>query len=60
MYSFQEKNVSFLCIRGNGLTLQTAHGNFLILYQVVLHPNIKLLVGKQNKRAKIDPKMLKQ
>ena len=40
MCSLQEKNVSSLSILGNVLTLQTAHGNFLVLCQMVLHPNI--------------------
>ena len=38
MCSFQEKNISSLPICGNALTLQTAHGNFLILCQTVLLP----------------------
>ena len=59
MFSLQEKNVSPLPIWGNVLTLQTAHGNFLILFQIVLHPNINVLISKQNKKPKIDPKMLK-
>ena len=41
-------------------TLQTAHGNFLILCQIVLHPNINFLISKQNKATKTNPKMLKQ
>ena len=36
---FQEKNVS-LSTRGNILTLQTAHGNLLLLFQMVLIPSI--------------------
>ena len=44
--------------------LQTAYRNFsqklLILCQIVLHPNINFLFGKQNKTPKIDPKMLKK
>ena len=60
MFSFQEKNVSSLRIWGNALTIQTAHGNFLTLCQMVLHPNINFLISKQNKTPKIDPKMLKQ
>ena len=43
----------------NVLTLQTAHGNFLILGQTVLHPNINFLISTQNKTLKIDPKTLK-
>ena len=45
---------------GNVLTLQTAHGNFLMLCQMVLLPNINFLISKQNKTPKIDPKMVKQ
>ena len=41
-------------------TLQIAHGNFLILCQMVLHPNINFLISKQNKTTKIIPKMLKR
>ena len=44
----------------NVLTRQTAHGNFLIPCHMVSHPNINLLISKQNKALKIDPKMLKQ
>ena len=42
------------------LTLQTAHGNFLILFEMVLLPNINFLISKQNNAPKIDPKMLRQ
>ena len=42
------------------LQLQTAHGNFLILYQTVIIPNINFLISKQIKTPEIDPKMLKQ
>ena len=59
MCSFQE-NFFFLSISGNALALQTAHGNFLMLCQMVLHPNINFLISKQNETPKIDPKMLKQ
>ena len=59
MCSFQAKNVSSLSTWGNVLTLQTAHGNFLILCQMVLLPNINFLISKQTKTPKIDPKMLK-
>ena len=45
---------------GNVLTLQTAHGDFLMLCQMVLLPNINFLISKQNKTPKIDPKMVKQ
>ena len=60
MCSVQERNVSSLSISGNVLTIQTAPGNFLILCQIVSHPNINFLVSKLNKAPKIDPKMLKQ
>ena len=36
--------------------LQTARGNFLIPYQMILLPNIDFLISKQNKTPKIDPK----
>ena len=49
-----------MSISGNILTLQIAHGNFLMLCQMVLLPNINFLISKQNKTPKIDPKMLKQ
>ena len=58
MCSFQERSVSSLPIWGNVLTLQTAHRNFLILCDIVLHPNINFLISKQNKTPNIDPKML--
>ena len=45
---------------GNVITLQTAYGNFLMLCQMVLLPNIDFLISKQKKTPKIDPKMLKQ
>ena len=45
---------------GNVLALQTAHGNFLMLCQMVLFPNINFLISKQYKTPKIDPKMLQQ
>ena len=60
MCSFQERNVSSLSIPGNVLTLQTAHINFVILCQIVSHPNIIFLISKQKKTPKIDPTMLKQ
>ena len=60
MCSFEERNVSSFSILGNVLTLQTAHRNFLKLCQIVFHPNINFLIIKQNKRPKIDLKMLKQ
>ena len=54
MYSFIKK-VSTLPMFGNVLTLQTAHRNFLMVYQMVLLPNINFLFSKQNKTPKIDP-----
>ena len=45
---------------GNVLTLQTAHGNFLMFRQMVLLPNINFSISKQNKTPKIDPKMVMQ
>ena len=54
------KEVPPLSMFGNVLTLQTAHGNFLMLCPMVLLPNINLLISKQNKTPKIDPKMVKQ
>ena len=45
---------------GNVLTVQTAHGNFLMICQMVLLANINFLISKQNKTPKIDPKVLKQ
>ena len=60
MCNFQRKNVSSLSIWGNVLPLQAAHGDFLILCQMVLHPNITFLISKQNKAPKTDTKMLKQ
>ena len=60
MCSFQEGNVSSLSICGNVLTLQTAHRNFLILFQIVSHFSMNFLINKQNEEPKIDPKMLKQ
>ena len=47
-------------IWGNVLTLQIAHGNFLVLCQMVLLPNVDFLISKQNSTPKLDPKMLKQ
>ena len=44
----------------NVRTPSTAHGSFLMFYQMVLLPNINSLIGKQNKTPKIDQKMLKQ
>ena len=56
-YLFSQKRLS---IWGNVLMLQNAHGNFLILCQMVLLPNINFLISKQNKTPKIDPKMLEK
>ena len=60
MCNFQDQNVSFLSIFGNGLTLQAEYENFLMLYQMVLLLNINFLISKQSKKPKIDLKMLKQ
>ena len=59
MYSFIKK-VSTLSMFGNVLTLQTAHRNFLMVYQMVLLPNINFLFSKQNKTPKIDPIIVMQ
>ena len=57
---FREKEVSSLSTFGNVLTLETAPGNFLILCQMVLLPNIDFLISKPKKKTtKIDPKMMK-
>ena len=54
-------NVSSLSIWGNVPTLQTAaHGNFLMHWQMVLLPNLKFIISKQNKTPNIDPNILKQ
>ena len=45
-------------IWGNVLTLQIAHGNFLILCQMVLLPKIDFLISKQNSTPKLDPTIL--
>ena len=51
--SKKKKNVvSSLSIWGNDPTLQTALGNFLILCQMGLLPNINFLPSKQNKETK--------
>ena len=55
MCSFEKNKVSSLSIFKNVLTLQTSHGNFLMLCQMVLIPNINFLISKQNKTPKIDP-----
>ena len=60
MCSFKKKKVFSLSMFGNIYTLQTAHGSFLMICQMVLLPNINFLISKQNKTPKIDPKMLKQ
>ena len=41
---------------GNVPTLQTAHGNFFILCQMVLLPNINFIISKQTKTLKVGPK----
>ena len=61
MSSFQgKKKVFAFSNRGNVLTLQTAHGYFLMLGQMVLLHNINFLICKQNRSPNIDPNMLKQ
>ena len=55
MCSFENNKVSSLPIFKNVLTFQTSHGNFLMLCQMVLLPNINFLISKQNKTPKIDP-----
>ena len=45
---------------GNVLTSQTVHGNFPIHCQMFLLTNINVLISKQKKTPKFDPKMLKQ
>ena len=60
MCSFKKKNVSSLPMFGSVFTLQTAHGNILMLCQMVLLPNINFLISIQKKTPKIDPKMVKQ
>ena len=60
MCSFQEKNIISSLPLFYVPTLQTAHGNFLILFQMDLLPNINFLSSKQNRRPKIDLKILKQ
>ena len=57
MCSFQEKKISSLSISGKVLTLQYTHGKFLILFQMVLLLNIRLIISKQNMKPKINPKM---
>ena len=61
MCSFQEKMflLCFVHMRKWPHTLNT-HGNFLILCQRALLPNINYLISKRNKTPKIDSKMLKQ
>ena len=58
MCSFEKKIFSSFSMFGNVLTLQTAHGNFLKLCQMVLLPNINFLISKKNKTTKIDQKRL--
>ena len=60
MCSFEKKKYSSFSMFGNVLTLQTAHGNFLKLSQMVLLPNINFLISKKNKTPKIDPKAVNQ
>ena len=61
MCNFQEKMFLLCPYEEMTLTLQTAHGNFLILCQMFLLANIiNFLISKQNKTPQIYPKMLKQ
>ena len=53
MCSFQEKKCLFFVHMRNVLTLQTAHGNFLKLCQMVLLPNSNFLISKQKKTPKM-------
>ena len=48
MCSFEKKKVSSLSMVGNVLTRQTAHGNFLMLFQIILLSNINFLISKKN------------
>ena len=56
MCSFEKKKYCSFSMFGNVLTLQTAHGNFLKLSQMVLLPNINFLISKKHKTTKIDQK----
>ena len=49
MCSFQKKKEKKSVV----LTLQNAHGNFLVLCEMVLLPNIIFLISKQNKTPKL-------
>lgn len=61
MCSFQkEPDVSSFSIWRNDPTPQTANENILIIYQKILRPDINFLSGKQNRKPKIDQKMLKK
>ena len=57
---YQYAVFSSLSMWENVISLQIAHGKFLILCQMVLLSDINFLIIKQNKVPKIDPKMLKQ
>ena len=58
--AFKKKMFLLFSTWGNVATLQTTHGNIFILCQMGLLPDINFLSSKQNRRPKIDPKMLKQ
>ena len=60
MCSFQEKMTFLLCPSEGMSPHFKLHGNFPILCQMGLLPNINFLSSKQNRRPKLDPKMLKQ
>ena len=53
MCSFEKKIFSSFSMFGNVLTLQTAHGNFLKLCQMVFLPNINFLISKKIKQQKL-------
>ena len=53
MCSFAKKFFSSLSMFVNVLTLQTAHGNFLKLCQMVFLPNINFLISKKIKQQKL-------
>ena len=59
MCVFEEKMMFLFFHMRNVPSLQTGHGNFLILCQMVLLPNINFLISKQNKTPKTDPKNVK-
>ena len=50
--SGKKNDVSSLSISRNVLTLQTANGNILILYEIILRPNIYFLSNKPKQETK--------